>query len=132
MQKLLFPGAGVLSFQKEWYINVKQLLLKGENVILSDEFICAGEKYSSLRRKAPAPRFCRYITIDKPPSRAEVTVCGLGFYELFLDGKRITKSCLASFITNSDDVVFYDNYDITDLLTKAQRSILSYALTAPI
>ena len=87
-------------------------------MILSDKFICAGEKYASFRRRVPAPLFVSYVTVEKPLVKAEITVCGLGFYELFIDGKRITKSYLAPYITNSDDVVFYDNYDITDLLIK--------------
>ena len=85
-------------------------------MILSDKFICAGEKYASFRRKVPAPWFKKDIKLNGNISKAEITVCGLGFYELYLDGKRVTKSYLAPFITNSDDVVFYDNYDITDLI----------------
>lgn len=87
-------------------------------MILSDKFICADEKYASFRRKVHAPWFKKNIRLKDSVVKAEITVCGLGFYELFLDGKRITKSYLAPYITNSDDVVFYDNYDITSSLVK--------------
>ena len=86
-------------------------------MILSDKFICAGEKYASFRRKVHAPWFKKNVRLKDSVVKAEITVCGLGFYELFLDGNRITKSYLAPYITNSDDVIFYDNYDVTDLLT---------------
>ena len=85
-------------------------------MILSDKFICAGEKYASFRRKVHAPWFKKNICLKDELAKANITVCGLGFYELFLDGKRITKSYLAPYITNSDDVIFYDSYDITDLI----------------
>ena len=85
-------------------------------MILSDKFICAGEKYASFRRKVHAPWFKKDIKLNGNIAKAQITVCGLGFYELFLDGKRITKSYLAPYITNSDDVVFYDSYDITNLI----------------
>ena len=87
-------------------------------MILSDKFICAGEKYASFRRRVHAPWFKKDIKLKSDIAKAEITVCGLGFYELFVDGKRITKSYLAPYITNSDDVVFYDNYNITDLLVR--------------
>lgn len=87
-------------------------------MIFSDKFICASEKFASFRRKIPAPWFKKDIKLKGNIAKAEITLCGLGFYELFIDGKRITKSFLAPYITNPDDVVFYDNYDITDLLVK--------------
>ena len=87
-------------------------------MILSDKFICAGERYASFRRKVYAPWFKKEIKLNSNIAKAEITVCGLGFYELYFDGKRITKSYLAPYITNSDDVVFYDNYDITDLISE--------------
>ena len=86
-------------------------------MILSDKFICAGEKYASLRRKVHAPWFKKDVKLNGNIAKASITVCGLGFYELFLDGKRITKGHLAPYITNSDDVVFYDSYDITEMIS---------------
>ena len=87
-----------------------------ENMILSDKFICASEKYASYRRKVHAPWFRKDIVLKDGLTKASLTVCGLGFYEVFLDGERITKSYLAPYITNSDDVIFYDSYDITPLI----------------
>ena len=61
-------------------------------MILSDKFISATEKYASFRRKVHAPWFKKNITFKDGIVKAEITVCGLGFYELFIDGNRITKS----------------------------------------
>lgn len=86
-------------------------------MILSDKFISATEKYAGFLRRVPAPWFKKDIKLKGDVTKAEITVCGLGFYELYVDGKNITKTLLAPYITNSDDVIFYDNYDMTDLMT---------------
>lgn len=83
---------------------------------LSDKFICAGENYSTFSKRVPAPVFRKNITVSKKVQKAETTVCGLGFYVLYLNGKNITKGRLCPFITNSEQVMYYDNYDITEYL----------------
>lgn len=85
-------------------------------MILSNKFICAGQDFSTFENRIPAPWFKKEFHLSSDIEKAEITVCGLGFYELFINGKRITKGFLSPYITNSDDVIFYDNYDITDLL----------------
>ncbi|MDE6413509.1 MAG: glycoside hydrolase family 78 protein [Eubacterium sp.] len=84
-------------------------------MVLSNKFICVSQDFSTFENRIPAPWFKKDIHLSEDIKKAEITVCGLGFYELFLNGKRITKGFLSPYITNSDDVVFYDNYDITDL-----------------
>lgn len=83
---------------------------------LSDKFICAGENYSTFSKRVPAPIFRKNITVSGKFQKAEITVCGLGFYELYLNGKNITKGRLSPYITNSEQVIYYDNYDITEYL----------------
>lgn len=87
-------------------------------MILSDKFICAGEEHSTFSQRVPAPTFRKNIIISKEIQKAEITVCGLGFYELYLNGKNITKGRLCPYITNSEQVIYYDNYDITHLLNR--------------
>ncbi len=86
-------------------------------MILSNKFIGGTRDFSTFEKRIPAPWFKKTVNLSGEIEKAEITVCGLGFYELFLNGKRITKGLLSPYITNSDDIVFYDNYDITDLLT---------------
>ena len=88
---------------------------------LSDKFICAGEEYSTIENRVPAPLFKKELCLCGDVKHAEITVCGLGFYELFLNGKNITKGRLCPYITNSEQVMFYDNYDITALLKNENR-----------
>lgn len=83
-------------------------------MLLSDKFICSGVRTGSQSRPIPAPLFKKEINIDGDIEKAEITVSALGFYELWLNDKKITRGRLCPYITNSDDAVFYDNYDITD------------------
>ncbi|MDE6020650.1 MAG: alpha-L-rhamnosidase N-terminal domain-containing protein, partial [Ruminococcus sp.] len=85
-------------------------------MILSNKFISNSQDFSTFENRIPAPWFKKDIQLSSDIEKAEITVCGLGFYELFVNEKRITKGFLSPYITNPDDVVFYDNYDITDLL----------------
>ena len=85
-------------------------------MLLSNKFICAGDKYSTVSERVPAPIFKKTVSISGSIQKAEITVCGLGFYELYLNGKNITKGRLSPYITNSNQVIYYDNYDITGLM----------------
>lgn len=85
-------------------------------MILSDKFISAGEKYSTFLKRVPAPIFRKNISVSDKVVKAEITVCGLGFYEMHLNGENITKGRLCPYISNSEQVIFYDNYDLTSLI----------------
>ena len=90
-------------------------------MILSDKFICASKEYGKLKMPVPAPWFKKDIEIGDDIEKAEITVCGLGFYELYLNGERITKGLLCPYISNPDDIAFYDHYDITESVSKGDN-----------
>jgi alpha-L-rhamnosidase len=92
-------------------------------MILSDKFICEGGGFSTYEIRVPAPWFKKDIVITGDIADAQITVCGLGFYELFLNNMRITKGFLSPYISNPNDVIFYDNYVITDLLKEENEFI---------
>ena len=71
----------------------------------SSKFISATKKYNTY--------------IDS----AEITICGLGFYKLYINGKDITKGMLAPYISNPDHILYYDNYNIAPLLKKGKNVI---------
>lgn len=75
-------------------------------------FIAATENYNTFEAPVPAPYVRKSFTSDKcVNARLEIAVCG--FYELFFNGKKITKGLLAPYISNTNDVVYYDEYEIT-------------------
>ncbi|MBR6004790.1 MAG: alpha-L-rhamnosidase N-terminal domain-containing protein [Clostridia bacterium] len=55
--------------------------------------------------------------------KAEILISGLGFYDLFLNGKKITKGLLAPYISNPDNLVYFDKYDVTDILKSGANTV---------
>ncbi len=84
-------------------------------------FIFAGPRYSTLTDFVPAPYFRKRFRLDTLPEKAELLICGLGFYELYLNGKRITKGLLSPYISNPDDLLYYDDYDLLPYLQEGEN-----------
>lgn len=70
-------------------------------------FIRASEAYNTFEHHVPAPYLRRAFQTDHE-AKANVIITALGFYELYLNGERITKGRLAPYISNPDDLVYYD------------------------
>jgi len=86
-------------------------------------FIAAGKDYSTLTHYVPAPYFRRSFMLEQQPREAELIICGLGFYELYVNGKRMTKGYLAPYISNPDDLIYYDQYDLSTALVPGENVI---------
>lgn len=89
----------------------------------SDKFIKANDKMSSMFDFFPAPYFRKNFQLKSKPQKAEITVCGLGLYELYINGTNITKGALAPYVSNPEDVLYYDSYDISDLLREGENVV---------
>ena len=90
---------------------------------LSRKFIKAGDAVCTFDHHVNAPYFRREFLMDFLSQRAEITICGLGFYELYINGVNVTKGPLAPYIANTDDLCYYDRYDIAAYLTKGKNVI---------
>lgn len=88
----------------------------------SDKFISAAREYSTLEAAVPAP-YIRKTFFAKATQKAEITITGLGFYKLYINGIDITKGLLSPYISNSNDMVYYDNYDISPYLLDGLNTI---------
>lgn len=88
----------------------------------SDRFVCATTAYSQMYEAVPAPYLRREFDYNGT-APAELTITGLGFYELFINGTRITRGQLSPYISNTDDLVYYDCYDIRPYLVNGRNAI---------
>lgn len=79
---------------------------------LSRIFIQAAREYNTFEKTVPAYYFRRAFRVDESCS-ARITVAVCGFYELFLNGSCITKGFLSPYISNTNDYIYYDEYDVT-------------------
>lgn len=59
--------------------------------MFSKKFIQRTTEYTMLEKSVPAPYFRKRFFLANLPPSAQITVCGLGFYELYLNGENITK-----------------------------------------
>ncbi len=89
----------------------------------SKRFVCAGYDYNKYDRHVPSPAMRKSFTLRAKPEKAEILITGLGFYDLFVNGKMITKGLTAPYISNSDDLIYYDLYDLTDRLREGENVI---------
>ena len=85
-------------------------------------FISAGKEYADIEHFVPAPFFRKKFTAEKTET-AEIIIGAAGFYRLFLNGKDITKGFLAPYISNPDDIVYYDRYDVSSLINEGENII---------
>lgn len=92
-------------------------------MFFSDKFIKATDKQCSFEEYVNAPYFRKEFTLDFVPEKAEITICGLGFYRLWVNGKEITKGALAPYIANCNKILYYDNYRIEEYLVKGKNVI---------
>ena len=75
-------------------------------------YIRATAAYNTFEAHVPAYCFRREVTVsDETPATLRVAVCGI--YELYLNGERLTKGLLSPYLSNPEDLVYYDEYQIT-------------------
>ena len=87
------------------------------------EFIGVGSAYTTLTDYVPAPYLRKSFSLEDLPQKAELLICGLGFYELYVNGARMTKGLLSPYISNPDDLLYYDAYDLLPVLRKGENVI---------
>ena len=81
------------------------------------------KEFTTLQKAIPAPYFRKTFSIEQNINDAKITVCGLGFYELYVNGKNITKGLLAPYVSNPDVLLYYDKYDVAEYLVKGKNVI---------
>ncbi|HEX2970723.1 MAG TPA: family 78 glycoside hydrolase catalytic domain, partial [Tepidisphaeraceae bacterium] len=72
---------------------------------------------------APLPLFRRKFDLTKPIRRAEVFVCGLGQFELRLNGQKIGDAVMEPAWTNYRKTALYVTYDVTSLLKPGRNAL---------
>ncbi len=88
-----------------------------------DQFISATMEYADFGHRVPAPYIRKKFTLKAAPQKAELLITGLGFYRVFVNETEVTKSILAPYISNPDDIIYYDSYDIQACLKKGDNVI---------
>ena len=80
------------------------------------QYIAASKDFNTRQKHVNAPLFRKQFRCDGLPEKAILRVACVGLYLLYVNGTEITKGYLAPYISNCNDTVYYDEYDITPLL----------------
>ncbi len=86
-------------------------------------FYCEDVEYSTYEKNVPAPIFRKSLQLKAEVKQAKVQICGLGFYDLFVNGEKITKGLLAPYVSNPDHYLYYDEYEISSYLKSGENVI---------
>ena len=90
----------------------------------SKKFVRLNDKFSDFYNHVPAPMFRRKFFCEKDKTKeCIVSICAVGLYHLFINGKNITKGLLAPYLTDPDKLLYYDKYDITEDLFDGENVI---------
>ena len=78
---------------------------------------------SPVTQIAPSPLFRKTFQLDKPIKKAYAHVCGLGFFELYMNGKKVGDEVLQPGFTRYDKRALYVTNDVADLLKPGQNAL---------
>jgi len=95
--------------------------------MFSKQFVKATEDYCTYDKPVNAPYLRKKIILKEKVEKATLTMTAIGFYRVFVNGKEITWSKLAPGITNPDQIIFYDTYDIAAYLQPGEN-VLGFLL----
>ena len=87
------------------------------------QFIGRTTEYATEKKSVCAPYLRRTFEFDKSMKNMALSICGLGFYHLYVNGKEITKGLLSPYISNPDHLLYCDEYDLTPYLTEGKNCI---------
>ncbi len=86
-------------------------------------WISAVEETDSVPPVLQAPYFRKEFTLSENNVSARLHVSGLGYYEAFINGKKVGDHVLDPVKTHYDRRVKYVTYDVTDYLQKGDNAI---------
>lgn len=88
---------------------------------MNNTFYCAGKEYTTYDHPVAAPLFKRVIT--RQGEGAFIEIAALGFYELYVNGKIITKGLIAPYISNPYHLNYFDRYELDEYLHDGENVI---------
>ena len=74
-------------------------------------------------RRLPARYFRHEFDVGKKVRRATAYVCGLGLFELYLNGHKASEDVLSPALSEYDKRAFYLTFDVTDQLKRGDNAV---------
>ena len=90
---------------------------------MNKSFITASETFCTLTERVPEYYFRKSFLSPAGAEKVSLSIAGLGFYRLYLNGKELTKGLLAPYIANPDHYCYFDIYDLTPYLLPGKNAL---------
>jgi alpha-L-rhamnosidase len=74
-------------------------------------------------RRLPARMLRREFALTKPVARATTSICGLGFFECYLNGRKVGDHVMDPALTRYDKRAMYVTFDVTGLLRRGTNAV---------
>lgn len=87
------------------------------------KWINAPKPVTPAKSVLPAPYFRKSFTLDGDVASARVYICGLGYFELYVNGQKVGDDVINPPFTVFDKTCLYCTYDITAMLKKGENVI---------
>ena len=81
------------------------------------------EKEAEFLNERPNIILEKEFDVSDEIEEALIDICGLGYYTLYVNGRRIGDSYLNNDVTNYDKSVYYDTYDIRNFLKQGSNRL---------
>lgn len=81
------------------------------------------ELKSTYKKSYPSPLLRKSIHISKSIQSAQVRICGLGLYELYLNGNKVGDRVLDPAQTSYDKRAFYVVHDVSEELQQGDNAL---------
>lgn len=88
------------------------------------QYIAATDKeYNTIKKHLCAPLFRKTFDCDKE-GKSILEISAVGLYRVFLNGQELTKGFLAPYISNPEQIIFYDEYNLEGRLKEKDNELL--------
>ena len=115
----VFAGEKVVASGCGEFISGKRDALSGVKWISDGRhFVSDSDEIGSA-----ASYYKKSFFIDKLSDPAVVTICGIGFHELYINGVKADDRVLEPAFTEYDKVVLYSSYNVTDLIKEGNNEL---------
>ncbi|MBQ2240959.1 MAG: family 78 glycoside hydrolase catalytic domain [Clostridia bacterium] len=81
------------------------------------------ESLQKIDTESSSVTFRKEYVIEKSPQKAIIKICGLGFYHLYIDGKKVGNYSLSPLETAYRKLALYDEFDVTSLLSAGTHTV---------
>jgi len=88
---------------------------------VTKNFVTAGSEYTTYSSAVAAPLFRLCFDCRKSGESPFLEISALGFYDAYVNGRKITKGLLAPYVSNPEHYAYYDRYELGEYVKEGKN-----------